>query len=91
MVDMRMGQAERIDSGRTEGEMLVVELPFGFRSLKHAAIDQDAGSIRLKHEAGAGHGASSAKKVDAKRQGELLSMKNDQAGRPHLGTSSPHG
>ena len=41
VIDMRVGQYDRVDRIRREWECAIIQFPFGFRTLKQAAIDQD--------------------------------------------------
>ena len=65
MVDMRMGEAERVDAGGLEREAAVVEFALGLGPLEHAAIDQHASGCRFEQEAGARHGLGGTMEMQA--------------------------
>ncbi len=64
VVDMGMGQEHGVDVGGAKRKRPVVQLLQGFRSLKQAAIDQEASGAGLEQIAGARHGAGRAEEPD---------------------------
>lgn len=60
MVDMGMGQDQRVDVMRAEGEVAVIEFALGFRALHHAAIHQHFAACGFEQKTGAGHRAACA-------------------------------
>jgi len=65
MVDMRMGQNERVDLGWPKWEVAVVQLSFALRALHHAAIEEYFCAACLEEEAGSRNGSAGAVKVQA--------------------------
>ena len=54
MVDMRMGQHQRIERRRVKGEGAIVEFTLRFRALHQPAIDQHFCCVGLEQKARAG-------------------------------------
>jgi hypothetical protein len=51
MIDMSVGQDDRVNQSRFERERPVIQLLLGLRPLKHAAIDHGASTGVFKHKA----------------------------------------
>ncbi len=60
VVDVRVGQDERVDLVRIEREGAIVQLLLGLRALHHPAIDKNARGSRVDEEARSGHAFAGA-------------------------------
>ena len=63
MVDMGMGQDQRVNLLRAEGEVPIIEFALGFRALHHAAIHQHFALCGFKQKTRAGHRPAGAVKI----------------------------
>ena len=57
VVDVGVGEHDRVDAGRRDGEALPVALPQLLQALEEAAVDEHPTGGRVEQEAGAGDGA----------------------------------
>ena len=74
MIDMGVGEENRVDPGRIEGEGLMIERFERARALEHAAIDEQPPSAMLDLEAGSGHGLRRAVDGDQRLAHDSVSV-----------------
>jgi hypothetical protein len=64
VVEMRVGEQERVEVGGLEGERHLVAFDLLRRPLEHAAVDEDAALSHGHQELGSGDAAGGTKELD---------------------------